>query len=231
MSELAQHFERLHRERKSSAEGRDSGRSGDAKQGQPREDLPLRAFIDLLKSSTGKDFGLYKPGTLQRRIERRMALNGVQGWTDYLALLRKSPAETDALARDLLINVTGFFRDPEAFARSSIGSRSITGIQITRTSMSSSAAGPMMARTWSSVVSASVAVSAIARPSASRWSLVRVASKRLARRLSGKSSQIGGRASTGRCAISPTNVAAWLTCARGLTPRTRNCAACCSEER
>ena len=78
--------------------------------------LPLQAFVDLLKSSTGKDFGLYKPGTLQRRTERRMALNGIQSWTDYLALLRKSPAETDALVKDLLINVTGFFRDSETFA-------------------------------------------------------------------------------------------------------------------
>ena len=75
----------------------------------------LAAFVELLKSGTGQDFGAYKTGTLQRRIERRMALHGIEGLADYLALLRKSPAEIDGLARDLLINVTGFFRDPEAF--------------------------------------------------------------------------------------------------------------------
>lgn len=75
----------------------------------------LMAIVDQLKSATGQDFGRYKTGTLQRRIERRMALHGVHDWTDYLALLRKTPAETEALAKDLLINVTRFFRDPDAF--------------------------------------------------------------------------------------------------------------------
>ena len=76
----------------------------------------LSPLIEILKSSAGLDFSDYKTGTLQRRIERRMALNGVARWAEYVALFRGSPAEADALAKDLLINVTGFFRDPEAFA-------------------------------------------------------------------------------------------------------------------
>lgn len=78
--------------------------------------VTLAAVIDQLKSATGKDFRLYKTGTVQRRAERRMALHGIQTWADYVKLLRTSPAETDALAEDLLINVTGFFRDPRVFA-------------------------------------------------------------------------------------------------------------------
>ena len=77
---------------------------------------PLATFVDLLRSATGRDFHHYKPGTVQRRIERRMALHGVGSRAAYLALLRSTPAEAAALADDLLINVTGFFRDPDAFA-------------------------------------------------------------------------------------------------------------------
>jgi two-component system, chemotaxis family, CheB/CheR fusion protein len=79
----------------------------------PIELLPL---VEVLKSSTGLDFGHYKSGTLQRRIERRFALNGVGSWTEYLEVLRNSPTEADALAKDLLISVTGFFRDHAAFS-------------------------------------------------------------------------------------------------------------------
>jgi len=78
----------------------------------PSELAPL---VEILKSSAGLDFSDYKTGTLRRRIERRMALNGVARSADYVAQLRNSPAEADALAKDLLINVTGFFRDPDAF--------------------------------------------------------------------------------------------------------------------
>jgi two-component system CheB/CheR fusion protein len=76
----------------------------------------LAAIIERLKSATGQDFGHYKTGTLQRRIERRMALHRVNEWSDYLAMVRESPAEADALAKDLLINVTRFFRDADVFA-------------------------------------------------------------------------------------------------------------------
>jgi len=77
----------------------------------------LSKFIDLMRAKTGHDFRLYKPGTLQRRIERRMAMAAVE--TDdmdrYLEILRSNASELDVLAKDLLINVTGFFRDPKVF--------------------------------------------------------------------------------------------------------------------
>lgn len=81
--------------------------------GRPIELAPL---IEMLKSSVGMDFTNYKTGTLQRRIERRMALHNIAHWADYHTLLRSTPAEVEALAKDLLISVTGFFRDPPAFA-------------------------------------------------------------------------------------------------------------------
>ena len=77
----------------------------------------LPEIIDLLRTKTAHDFTLYKPGTLQRRIERRMAMAAIE--TDdmdrYLEILRSDTGELDLLAKDLLINVTSFFRDPKVF--------------------------------------------------------------------------------------------------------------------
>ena len=80
-----------------------------------RDALP--EFIDLLRMKTTHDFTLYKPGTLQRRIERRMAMAAIEtdGVDRYLDMLRSDPHELDLLAKDLLINVTGFFRDQKVF--------------------------------------------------------------------------------------------------------------------
>jgi two-component system CheB/CheR fusion protein len=77
----------------------------------------LHDIIDLLRARTAHDFTLYKQGTLERRIERRMAVAGIAAHASdrYLDLLRGDPDEIDLLARDLLINVTSFFRDPEVF--------------------------------------------------------------------------------------------------------------------
>lgn len=77
----------------------------------------LPAVVDLLRSRTPYDFSLYKEGTLRRRIDRRMAMAGIAtGETDaYLDLLRNTPVERDNLAKDLLINVTSFFRDAPVF--------------------------------------------------------------------------------------------------------------------
>ena len=78
----------------------------------------LGAVIGLLRGRTQHDFTLYKPGTLRRRIERRMGMAGLCAGDmgPYLDLLRHDPAELDLLATDLLIKVTRFFRDPEVFA-------------------------------------------------------------------------------------------------------------------
>src|SRR5690242_6085175 len=72
-------------------------------------------IIDLLRTKTSHDFSLYKPGTLVRRIERRMALAGADDNGGYLERLRQDPNELELLAKDLLINVTSFFRDSSAF--------------------------------------------------------------------------------------------------------------------
>jgi two-component system, chemotaxis family, CheB/CheR fusion protein len=77
----------------------------------------LPQIIQLVRQNTAHDFTLYKMGTLQRRIERRMALASIPV-TDmgrYLAVLKQDPAELNLLATDLLINVTRFFRDPKVF--------------------------------------------------------------------------------------------------------------------
>lgn len=96
--------------------------SGDHDAPPPRTGLGddhLGAVIEALRAGTGHDFTLYKPGTLQRRIERRMGLVGIrpQEAARYIALLRSSSDELGQLARDILINVTGFFRDPQVFDR------------------------------------------------------------------------------------------------------------------
>jgi two-component system CheB/CheR fusion protein len=78
------------------------------------EDL-LPEFIALLRTKTVHDFSLYKHGTLARRLERRMALATVKTAAEYLDLLRRDAEELDLLSKDLLINVTGFFRDAAVF--------------------------------------------------------------------------------------------------------------------
>ena len=78
---------------------------------------PLPDIIELLRANSGHDFRLYKRGTLQRRIERRMAVAGTPDgdMQSYLAQLRSDGNERDLLAKDLLINVTSFFRDAAVF--------------------------------------------------------------------------------------------------------------------
>ena len=78
------------------------------------EDL-LPDMVALLRTKTVHDFSLYKHGTLERRVERRMALAGVKTAANYLDLLLRDANERDQLSRDLLINVTGFFRDAAVF--------------------------------------------------------------------------------------------------------------------
>ena len=78
---------------------------------------PLAAIVEFLRTRTEHDFTLYKPGTLQRRIERRMGMAalGADEMDRYLEILRNDPGELELLAKDLLINVTSFFRDPKVF--------------------------------------------------------------------------------------------------------------------
>ncbi len=75
----------------------------------------LKKIFILLRAQTGHDFSGYKSGTISRRIERRIAINQIDGIDSYVKYLQQTPAEVEALFRDLLIGVTSFFRDPEAF--------------------------------------------------------------------------------------------------------------------
>ena len=78
-------------------------------------DDELGAIFRVVKSKTGHDFSSYKANTVMRRIERRMAINEVSGIGKYVALIEENPQEAQALCQDILIGVTSFFRDPEAF--------------------------------------------------------------------------------------------------------------------
>jgi len=75
----------------------------------------LRKIFVVLRTQTGHDFSQYKPSTIHRRIERRMSVHQVSKIDDYVRYLQQVPEEAEALFRDLLIGVTNFFRDPEAF--------------------------------------------------------------------------------------------------------------------
>ncbi len=75
----------------------------------------LEQIITVLKAHSPINFDYYKEGTLLRRIERRMALRHMDDPGDYLALLKDSDEEAQNLCADLLISVTSFFRDKDAF--------------------------------------------------------------------------------------------------------------------
>ena len=72
-------------------------------------------MLTQVRARTGHDFSRYKRSTIERRVERRMQVRGVEQASDYLEVLRANPEETVALADDLLINVTSFFRDRTVF--------------------------------------------------------------------------------------------------------------------
>jgi two-component system CheB/CheR fusion protein len=76
----------------------------------------LHTIHGLLKRQTGHDFSQYKENTIIRRIQRRLQVLQLDAVDAYLTLLKQDPKELDLLFQDLLIGVTQFFRDPEAFA-------------------------------------------------------------------------------------------------------------------
>jgi len=87
----------------------------------PEQEFPesidaLGKIFFLLKQSSGVDFSLYKHTTLKRRISRRMVLQRIERVDDYVTMLRSNPEELRSLFHDLLINVTGFFRDHSVYA-------------------------------------------------------------------------------------------------------------------
>ena len=73
---------------------------------------PVMAEL-LLRS--GMDLGGYRESSVRRQISRRMAVRGIESLTDYVKVLREDPHEPEALTQNLLVSVTSFFRDPEAY--------------------------------------------------------------------------------------------------------------------
>ena len=80
-----------------------------------QEEAHLSELIRLIKSHTPLDFSQYKRPTIVRRALRRMLATDCGTMEDYIGLLKSNPAEIDILAKEFLIGVTNFFRDPEAF--------------------------------------------------------------------------------------------------------------------
>jgi two-component system CheB/CheR fusion protein len=78
------------------------------------ENSMIRILMQL-RSGTGHDFSLYKKSTIGRRIERRMSQHNIEDMGIYARYLKEHPDEVQLLFKELLINVTSFFRDPEAF--------------------------------------------------------------------------------------------------------------------
>jgi two-component system CheB/CheR fusion protein len=77
--------------------------------------VDMDRLLSMVREATDVDFNLYKATTLQRRIKRRMVLHRLERVKDYLRYIEAHPGELDKLYRDLLIHVTGFFRDKDAF--------------------------------------------------------------------------------------------------------------------
>lgn len=80
-----------------------------------RAGTTLQKILNLIKQQTGHDFSFYKKNTINRRIERRMNVLEIEDDAAYLRFLQEHPEEVKLLFKEMLINVTSFFRDKEAF--------------------------------------------------------------------------------------------------------------------
>ena len=92
-----------------------NGRSQREDEARPEVPDELHRLLALLRAKTKHDFTCYRKKMLLRRVERRMGLNQIEHLAEYVSYLRDRPEEIKLLSRDLLISVTSFFRDPEAF--------------------------------------------------------------------------------------------------------------------
>ena len=79
------------------------------------QDPGINDILTVMAETSGIDFSLYREKTIQRRIMRRLALRNIASVEAYAKQLKKDPVERSSLQKDLLITVTSFFRDPEAF--------------------------------------------------------------------------------------------------------------------
>ncbi|WP_043360969.1 chemotaxis protein CheB [Belnapia sp. F-4-1] len=106
LAELARHPDGL------DVAAEDDRRAGGANQAAARQD----EISGILRTRVGHDFAGYKAKTFFRRVQRRMQVRSMPDMDAYVALLRQDEDEAANLFRDLLISVTGFFRDTDAFA-------------------------------------------------------------------------------------------------------------------
>lgn len=96
---------------------RPRGHVADNQKGGGAPEIGLQAIFRMLRAEYGIDFSQYKLSTVTRRIDRRLMLNQTANVEQYIQFLSKHPSELNQLYKDLLIGVTEFFRDPEAFER------------------------------------------------------------------------------------------------------------------
>ena len=75
----------------------------------------LLRILRIVRDRVGVDFTYYKPNTIVRRLEKRLGINQIENYSEYLEFLEQSPKEAQILYKDLLIGVTQFFRDADAF--------------------------------------------------------------------------------------------------------------------
>src|SRR3954452_11763289 len=85
------------------------------RRGVDEDDGPFEALLLHMKELRGFDFTGYKRASLVRRVDRRLAHLRIDGYADYQDYLELHPEEFTALFNTILINVTAFFRDPEAW--------------------------------------------------------------------------------------------------------------------
>jgi len=95
--------------------GHESSGDGESKAAHSGAEGAFKRILLLLRNHRGVDFSFYKPNTIERRVTRRMVLNKQDALDDYARFLKGNPKELDALYSDVLISVTSFFRNPEAF--------------------------------------------------------------------------------------------------------------------
>lgn len=89
--------------------------SGSEQSNEPVSAPAMQKLLNLLKKNCNVDFSGYKEGTLSRRVKRRLVATGHTDVEDYLAWVSTHTDELDLLSRDILISVTAFFRDTDAF--------------------------------------------------------------------------------------------------------------------
>jgi two-component system CheB/CheR fusion protein len=109
--EIARELVRLSREGFPLTSSRNKKKEGIIQDNNP----DLTTIFELLHKETGVDFSHYKMTTIKRRLNNRMLQYGIKTIKEYAKLLLKKNAEIDVLYKDLLINVTSFFRDTETF--------------------------------------------------------------------------------------------------------------------